>query len=76
MEMLCGALAKNNKIKTILLKGNRVTTHGMLSLVQTCMTPGNSIQSLDLQQNRVTLDALEALAFLVYVLFFLSSTAP
>jgi chromosome segregation ATPase len=65
LELLCGALMENETVRSIKLKGNRITAHGMLSLVHTCLGPGKYITELDLQQNCVTLDALEALAFMI-----------
>lgn len=65
VEMLCGVLNGNKRVKVIKLRANRITGQGLLPLAAACMAPTNNVREVDLQQNQVTLDEFEALAHLV-----------
>ena len=47
------------------MRGNQITTYGMLTLVNDCLLDTSRVELLDLQQNQVTLDGLLSCAFLL-----------
>mmetsp|Transcript_46794 Transcript_46794/g.92078 ORF Transcript_46794/g.92078 Transcript_46794/m.92078 type:complete len:1036 (+) Transcript_46794:57-3164(+) len=65
VTLLSSALLTNSTCQEINLKANRVSTQGLLSLVDACLSEGNAVEFIDMQQNYVTLDGLEALAFML-----------
>lgn len=65
VALLANALKENQVVNKLILNNNRISAHGLLAIAERCLDTASPILCVELQQNRITLDGLEALAFLI-----------
>ena len=65
VELMLPALAANRTVKEVDLRGNQLGNTAIVGLVEACLTEGNRVHMIDVQQNAMTLDGLEELVMMV-----------
>ena len=62
LALLSPLIGRSSTLREVDLRGNHLTTPSVVALIGACLTPGNRVHMVDLQQNQVTLDGLEEVA--------------
>ena len=65
VELMLPSLAANRTVKEVDLRGNQLGNAAVVGLVEACLTEGNRVHMIDVQQNAMTLDGLEELVMMV-----------
>ena len=65
VELMLPSLAANKTVKEVDLRGNQLGNTAIVGLVEACLTEGNRVHMIDVQQNAMTLDGLEELVMML-----------
>ena len=65
VELMLPSLAGNRTVKEVDLRGNQLGNSAIVELVEACLTEGNRVHMIDVQQNAMTLDGLEDLVMMI-----------